>query len=222
MARTGVSNTKKMWNFEHIFEPESLRMRSLVEFDAPAKLGQFKVMTDQDMGGKSTASFRFDEELGCAVFEGALDLTPGRDDVQNSGFAAIMTDTAQTDPMDLQDFDALLIKARTDGRIYVTNLRAASVIEDDMWQAYTIGKKDEWHDIVIPFSDFIATHRGFVEGQIELDTRAVEAYGILMAQRRAGPFRLELKSIAAINSDLFELPGKRWTGVTADRRTAVD
>ena len=76
-------------------------------------------------------------------------------------------------------------RAKTDGRIYVTNLRAPSVIEDDLWQAYTIGDEKDFCDIIVPFSDFIATHRGFIEGQIDLDARVIESVGILMVKRRA-------------------------------------
>jgi hypothetical protein len=39
-----------------------------------------------------------------------------------------------------------------------------------------------------------------------------------MAQRKDGPFRIEISSIAAINMDLYEAKGKRWTGVSDDFR----
>lgn len=92
------------------------------------------------------------------------------------------------------------------------------MIEEDLFQAYTIGKENEWTEIIIPFHKFIATHRGFVEGQIDLDGRQIDSVGLLMAQRRDGPFRIEIKSIAAVNTDLYESKGKRWTGVSDDPR----
>lgn len=188
-----------------------------MSFDCPEDLKQMRLMTDQDMGGKSTAEFVYDEQQQCAVFKGNLDLTPGRPNVQNSGFAALVS-SGRLGPWNLEDYNAIMVRAKTDGRIYVTNVRAPSVIEDDMFQAYTIGTEGEFCDIVLPFSDFIATHRGFIEGQIELDSRLIETVGVLMAQRRAGPFRLELKSISAVNTDLWDFPGKRWTGVPDDKR----
>ncbi len=81
-----------------------------------------------------------------------------------------------------------------------------------------VSKAGEWSKIVIPFGSFIATHRGFVEGQVEMDSRSVETVGVLMAQRRPGPFRIALKSISAINRDIYQMPGKRWTGVSQDTR----
>ncbi len=62
-------------------------------------------------------------------------------------------------------------------------------------------------------SNFILTHRGFVEGQLKLDPRWVEGFGVLMAQRKEGAFRLELQSISAVKSWKVS---KRWTGVDQD------
>lgn len=213
--RRARKNTGKMLRMDHVFE-EQLSAKPLITFDSPEAVGLFRLMTDADMGGKSTASWRFDPDLRCGVFEGTLDLTPAAN-VSNSGFAAVVLREGSLGPWDLEDYDALAVRARSDGRIYVTNLRAPSVIEDDLWQAYTVGARGEAADIVLPFSRFIATHRGFVEGQIALDTRTVESLGVLMAERRDGPFRLELHSISAINTELYGA-GRRWTGVSDDSR----
>lgn len=210
-----AKDTGKMLRMEHIFEPEDARIKDLVKFDRPEALELFTVRTDAEIGGKSVAKFFYDD--GKAVFEGVLDLTPAAG-VTNSGFAAIVSKESRGG-WELEDFNALLVRAKTDGRVYVTNLKAPSVIEDDLWQLHTVGEKDQWTSIVLPFSKFVATHRGFVEGQLQLDTRLVESIGILMAQRKDGPFRIELKSISAINMDLYhDLPGRRWTGVSSDKR----
>ncbi len=83
-----------------------------------------------------------------------------------------------------------------------------------------VGKKDQWSQILLPFGQFVATVRGFVEGQQEMDARQVMAVGIMMAERRDGPFRLSIRSVAAVNTDLLEShAGARWTGVTRDKRT---
>lgn len=53
--------------------------------------------------------------------EGVLDLTPGPN-VQNSGFVAIVM-KERFGPFNLEDYNAIMINAKTDGRIYVTNLK---------------------------------------------------------------------------------------------------
>lgn len=141
--------------------------------------------------------------------------------VSNSGFAAIVSrDSAG--PWELEEFDALLVRARIfHGRIFVANIKCPSVIEEDLWQSFMIGESDKWSDIVLPFSKFVATHRGFVEGQHigGMDSRKVECVGVLMAQRRDGPFRIEIESISAINSDKYDgVKSRRWTGVSSDPR----
>jgi hypothetical protein len=55
------------------------------------------------------------------VLEGVLDLTPA-EHVQNSGFVAIVM-KERFGPFNLEDYNAILIKAKTDGRIYVTNVK---------------------------------------------------------------------------------------------------
>ncbi len=195
---------------QHVFDMDVPPTRELFRFDSPASLEPFRLMTDQDMGGKSRATFTYDSDAECAVFEGELDLTPAPG-VDNSGFAAIVTRDS-VGQWELDGYDALMLDAKTDGRLYVTNIKAPSVVEGDMWQSYTQGEAGTWKHIVLPFARFIVTQRGFVEGQIALDPRMVESVGILMAQRRGGPFRLELRSINAI--DTSRVNGMRWTGLT--------
>jgi NADH dehydrogenase [ubiquinone] 1 alpha subcomplex assembly factor 1 len=218
--RTAGKETSRMLKMEHVFEPDDRKIRELFRFDTAASLDKFKLMTDADMGGKSKAEFSFDPVNKCAVFEGVLDLTPPPK-ITNSGFAAIVSREAVTGPWNLEDYDALMVKAKTDGRIYVANMRCPSVIEDDLWQSFMIGEASKWTEIVLPFSKFIITHKGFVSGQIEMDARSVETVGVLMAQRRDGPFRIEIASISAVNTDLYDVT-KRWTGVSSDTRDLVN
>ncbi len=106
--------------------------RELWRFDRPESLERFRLLSDRTMGGGSEASFSFDAEEKCAVLEGTLDLRPppGAD---NSGYAAIEMSMG-SQPVDLEAYDALLVEAKTDGRIYVASIRPNSVIEDDLFQ----------------------------------------------------------------------------------------
>jgi hypothetical protein len=110
--------------------------RELWRFDRPESLERFRLLSDRSMGGHSAASFVFDPQEKCAVFSGVLDLRPppGAD---NSGYAAIEM-RMTTHPVDLEGYDALLIEAKTDGRIYVASVRPNSVLEDDLFQVSVI------------------------------------------------------------------------------------
>lgn len=211
----GAENTRKAITMEHISLESKRAEQTLFKFDCVENVEMFRLLTDADMGGKSTAVWKYDTELNCGVFEGVLDLTPPAG-ANNSGFAALVSSSKRAGPWDLEEFNGVKLNVRTDGRMYVTNLKASSVIEGDLWQAYTMGSNPgKWEDIVIPFNKFVLTQRGFVEGQLVLDARNVESIGILMAQRRAGPFRLELRSISAVDDS--QMPGKRWTGVVNEQ-----
>ncbi len=124
--------TQQVAKMEHITEGPEMQQRHIALFDSPASLRSMRLMSDSDMGGKSQARFFFDESEGCAVLEGTLDLTPPPG-MNNSGFAAIVT-REEDGPFDLEDFDALMIEAKTDGRIFVANMKCRSVIEEDMFQ----------------------------------------------------------------------------------------
>jgi hypothetical protein len=111
--------------------------------------------------GGSTASWSWDGDAQCGVFEGVLDLTPPPG-ANHLGFAALVS-LGTLGPWNLEDFDGVSLNVRTDDRMYVTNIKASSVIEGDLWQAYTLGSTPgKWEDIVLPFSKFVLTQRGFV------------------------------------------------------------
>ena len=80
-----------------------------MRFEGEADLAQFRLMTDQDMGGGTTAQWAWDAAKECAVFQGNLDLTPGRPNVQNSGFAALVS-SQRLGPWNLEEFNAIMIR----------------------------------------------------------------------------------------------------------------
>ncbi len=73
-SRFGRS-TVRVAKMEHVFEPEDRKLSCLFRFDSESAIGAFRLHTDADMGGKSSARFYFDSEKKCAVLEGNLDLT---------------------------------------------------------------------------------------------------------------------------------------------------
>lgn len=62
--------TGKVAKMQHVFEPEESKIRHLFRFNSASVLDRFRLMTDNEVGGKTTARFVFDESLNCAVLEG--------------------------------------------------------------------------------------------------------------------------------------------------------
>ena len=53
-------------------------------------------------------------------------------------------------------------------------------------------KKDEWIEISLPVDKFVATFHGRVFPDQKLDPSKVNSVGFLLADKKAGPFKLEV------------------------------
>jgi monofunctional biosynthetic peptidoglycan transglycosylase len=58
-------------------------------------------------------------------------------------------------------------------------------------------QKNEWMEIRIPLDEFVATSFGRVVRNQELDPTEVDGLGILLGDKKAGPFELEIDWIKA-------------------------
>jgi len=58
--------------------------------------------------------------------------------------------------------------------------------------------KDEWQTLRLPFEEFLPAFRGrFVREALHLDLSCVTSLGLMVSDRQAGPFRLEIARIGA-------------------------
>jgi monofunctional biosynthetic peptidoglycan transglycosylase len=53
-------------------------------------------------------------------------------------------------------------------------------------------RKDEWTEVRIPLEKFVATSFGRVVSNQPLDPSEVNGLGILLGDKKAGPFKLEI------------------------------
>ncbi len=75
------------------------------------------------------------------------------------------------------------------------------------------GQLSEWRQIYVPFDSFVLTWRGYIEmtqlvarvtqqssrrGETAVDPERIASLGLLMAERRSGPFRVEIEWIRAV------------------------
>jgi len=249
--------------------------QKLFRFDSPASVANWRVTTDADYGGKSTASFVYNEARQCAVFAGQLDLATAGTSMKQSGFAAI-TGPRYATPLDLSDFSLLRFRVRRRGGLFISNVKTDSRVEDDLFQCFllrgdTVGhanrnfhvhkshivspyaetvapalrreslrvgavnavgappaapaSDDDPFEIVdLPFADYAHTWRGFLEDDDNrLDPFDIRWLGVLMAERRAGPFELDLHSIEAISAEhqLNETKRHRLDATTASQHDAI-
>ena len=143
------------------------------------------------MGGVSTSRFTFDL-AGHAVFEGAVSLQNG------GGFASVRISSLQLGSPETR---AYLLTTRGDGRAYKFNLRTDAEFDGVNYQVGFNPTEGQWSQIILPITEFLPTFRGrVVQGAPALRPELVTQVGLMISDQQAGPFRLLVKSIAAIES----------------------
>eukprot|EP01121_Diplochlamys_sp_Union-15-3_P004393 TRINITY_DN144_c0_g1_i1.p1 TRINITY_DN144_c0_g1~~TRINITY_DN144_c0_g1_i1.p1 ORF type:complete len:169 (-),score=28.95 TRINITY_DN144_c0_g1_i1:204-710(-) len=137
---------KEVWNLKHLEKPSPVK--ELASFKTKEALNHWQVITDNIIGGQSTAQLVQNNKN--AVFEGKLSLkTSGK--IERSGFAVIKSQ--KFDYLDLTGYDALEMRLRTDGRLYVAQLKTAIIAQemsDDLYQiVIPVKKPNVWTRVVI-------------------------------------------------------------------------
>jgi len=188
--------------------------RSIFAFDGAAgSAGAYtaSVHTDKEWGGRSRATFRVGNPGAsgsplCGVFEGVIDKSSSSVEIAGAGagrygFAMLQlkrTDEAMTD---CADYDALMLRARSDGRTYALSLRNSVPLAPNLaYQGFlTAEREDGWRDFELPFTSFLATRGGRELGQPRvLDVARFGSISIAVADDHDGPFRIELGAIDAV------------------------
>jgi monofunctional biosynthetic peptidoglycan transglycosylase len=159
----------------------------LFDFAAEKAAERWQIVNDDVMGGVSTSRFRItgDQTL---EFTGKLSLA------NNGGFASVRSRASQ---LGFESSDAIMIRARGDGREYTLNLYVNRRRTAYSYRAMLPTQRDEWIDVAIPLDEFRATSFGnIVANAGPVKPEEISGVGFLLSDKQAGPFRLE---VAAIN-----------------------
>jgi len=157
----------------------------LADFRDPGEAGRWRSTDDVVMGGQSWSTMRAGVRVG--IFSGELSLERG------GGFASVRR---RDQPVDLSACDAMELQVRGDGRRYKLNLRTSDDLDGVVYQAAFETQPGKWLTVELALADFAPRFRGRpVAGG--LDRARVSSLGLLISDRQAGAFRLELSSIAA-------------------------
>ncbi|PEN13837.1 CIA30 family protein [Longibacter salinarum] len=154
--------------------------------EGPAANTNWHVVNDTVMGGVSESSFARTDEG--ARFSGTVSLDHG------GGFASVRAPERNTD---ISNATGFLIETRGDGKTY-------------KWTAYTdtagpvsyrasFTPSGEWQEIFLPFTDLIPFRRGHqLDSAPPFDASHLRTFGILISDRQAGPFQIDLRTVAAV------------------------
>lgn len=160
----------------------------LFDFSKPDSAEAWQTVNDGVMGGVSDGKVRIAEKN--LEFYGTLSLE------NNGGFASVRSKAAK---MDLSKYAGLVFKVRGDGREYYLNVHVPTNQIAFSYRASFKTENDKWNEVTIPFKDLKATSFGrVVENGKPLNPSNVESVGFLLADKKAGPFKLEVSWIKGI------------------------
>ncbi len=161
--------------------------RLLTDFaSTKTDLGWF-VVNDNVMGGRSEGDFRV--EQGELYFAGSTNTRGG-------GFSSIRTRAMQ---LDLADYEGIRLRVKGDGRRYTWRLTTNARWwgrQISYWAEFET-EEGAWTTIDIPFSRFVPQFRGARLDGPPLDHTQITGMGLMIYDKRDGPFELQLASVRA-------------------------
>jgi hypothetical protein len=150
----------------------------------------WQAIDDGVMGGLSRSEARITAH-GTLLFAGVVSLE------NNGGFASIRSLPA---PLDLARARSLRLEVKGDGKRYKLNLRTSTDFDGVQYQTSFDTVAGDWSAVTLPFADFRPTFRGRPQPQAPaLDPAKVVTVGLMIADRQAGPFALEVRSFRAVS-----------------------
>ena len=160
----------------------------LFDFRGQGDEEAWRSIDDVVMGGVSGSEFHVASQ-GIAVFAGAVSLQHG------GGFASVRSRPAR---VDLSEYSGLEIRVRGDGKRYRLRLRTDPNLDGVAYQVSFEPQATVWQSIRFPFHRFRPTFRGrTIPDAPPLDTSNVMSFGWMIADKQAGPFRLEIDWLRA-------------------------
>ena len=157
----------------------------LADFSDPGEAARWRPTDDVVMGGRSSSAMQAGDGVG--VFAGGVSLERG------GGFASVRR---RDELVDLSACEAIELRVRGDGKRYKLNLRTSDDFDGVVYQAAFETAAGTWQVARLALASFAPRFRGRpVPGTIDLTK--VSGLGLLISDRQAGPFRLELASVTA-------------------------
>jgi monofunctional biosynthetic peptidoglycan transglycosylase len=160
-------------------------LRPLFAFDAPDAAAKWQAVNDGVMGGRSDGRLRITPDATLEFF-GTLSLE------NNGGFASVRSTPT---PLALRAGDELVLRVRGDGREYSLNLYVPRRQMAFSYRATFKTVPGEWIEVPFPLDRFEATSFGQVVRNQPLVPAEINGVGLLLGDKKPGPFRLEVAMI---------------------------
>jgi monofunctional biosynthetic peptidoglycan transglycosylase len=91
-----------------------------------------------------------------------------------------------------------VVRVKGDGRRYMLRLRTDRYLDGPAYESGFDTSAETWITVRVPFRDFVPTFRGRRLRNIPaIDGADVRQIGFMLADKQAGPFRLEIDWVKA-------------------------
>jgi len=184
LAALAVSN----WIVTEGIAEESMKTKPLFEFTTGETEEPWPSNNDGVMGGLSEGGATM-TSVGMR-FSGILSLE------NNGGFSSVQ----KRGDWDLSGFSGIRLKVRGDGRTYQLRLNSDARFRN-RWPISFSGefatRNGEWVEVSVPFAQLRQSWRGRSLSGYSFDPAGIERIGILLGDKQAGPFDLEVEWIQA-------------------------
>ena len=159
-------------------------------FDNPNEQQRWYAVDDGVMGGVSQSTFSVTDNEGC--FHGEVSLENG------GGFASVRREPNGFEPT-LADAWGVALTVRGDGRTYQLRLKSTSLGNASAYRVKFTPSQDAWETLHFSWDTFEAVRRGTVLSDVPAVTPSeIHQLGFLIADRTAGPFRLQVSCIESV------------------------
>lgn len=165
--------------------------RWLFAFETPESVKNWMPVNDTVMGGVSIGGCRWNES-GTLVFSGSISLE------NNGGFASLRVDAGA---LDLSGYDELHLRVRGDGRRYALSVQTDHWIMAGAYYYDFPTEAGQWQELRAPLRAFEARSFGRRLGAAPLlNASDIRAFGFIISDKQAGPFRLEVDWVKAVRN----------------------
>jgi len=163
--------------------------KMLIDFNDVDESGTWWIVNDGVMGGLSRSEFMLTDE-GTAIFQGNVSLE------NFGGFSSIRTNPRS---FKLENYQGLLVRVKGDGKKYQLRLHADDRFDNIAYRFYFQTQPATWQIVRAPFSEFVPVFRGRIMNNIStISPEQIQVIGFMISDKQAGPFRLEIDSIRAV------------------------
>jgi len=156
--------------------------RVLFKFEEVTEMRPWQAVNDGVMGGRSIGKLQQTDNQ-TLKFYGTLSLE------NNGGFASVR---ARSLKPGMNISETIVMRVRGDGRTYDFNLYVPTQMTAYSFRQSFETKKGEWTEVELPLAKFQATWFGRSLTDRPLDAAKVNGIGILLGDKKAGPFELEI------------------------------